>query len=147
MCYSNTEIRLGCLTDSPKKGRVPVKITSFNPLIVTTKQAECKQLFEELGFEQRHNKVSGVSQNINTVSMKDSNGFHVDITQVPVMEKDMTIIRMNVDDLEAAYNLLCEHGFKAVNGSVSVTASSNSVLMASPTGFSIDIVKHIKDHD
>jgi hypothetical protein len=124
-----------------------MKITSFNPLIVTTEQAECQKVFEELGFEQRHNKVSGVNEDIHTVRMKDSNGFHVDITKVVKLDRDMTIIRMNVDDLEEAYTLLTAHGFKAVDGSTSLTSSSKSVLMASPSGFSIDIVKHIKDHD
>ena len=134
-----------------------MKITSFNPLIVTTKQEEYRKLFEELGFEQRHNpkgigelrhkKVSGVSEDINTVRMKDSNGFHVDITSVVKLERDMTIIRMNVDDLDEAYALLTAHGFKAVDGSSSLTSSSKSVLMASPSGFAIDLVKHIKEHD
>lgn len=124
-----------------------MKITSFNPLIVTTNQEECQKLFEELGFEKRHNKVSGVSEDISTVRMKDSNGFHVDITKVVKLDRDMTIIRMNVDDLDEAYALLTAHGFKAVNGSNSLTRSSKSVLMASPSGFAIDIVKHIKEHD
>jgi hypothetical protein len=57
----------------------------------------------------------------------------------------MTIIRMNVDDLEEAYALLSSHGFKAVDGSTSLTSSSRSVLMISPSGFGIDIVKHIKE--
>ena len=124
-----------------------MKITSFNPLIVTTKQEEYRKLFEERGFEQRHKKVSGVSEDINTVRMKDSNGFHVDITSVVKLERDMTIIRMNVDDLDEAYALLTAHGFKAVDGSSSLTSSSKSVLMASPSGFAIDLVKHIKEHD
>ena len=124
-----------------------MKITSFNPLIVTTKQVESQALFETLGFEKRHNKVSGVSEDIKTVRMKDANGFHVDITKVNELERDMTIIRMNVDDLDAAYALLTAHGFKPVDGSTSLTSSSKSVLMTSPSGFAIDIVKHIKDHD
>lgn len=124
-----------------------MKITSFNPLIVTTKADDAIKLFEELGFEKRHNKVSGVSEDINTVRMKDSNGFHVDITKVGKLDRDMTIIRMNVDDLDEAYTLLTTHGFKAVDGSTSLTSSSKSVLMASPSGFAIDIVKHIKEHD
>ena len=124
-----------------------MKITSFNPLIVTTNQEECQKLFEELGFEKRHNKVSGVSEDISTVRMKDSNGFHVDITKVVKLDRYMTIIRMNVDDLDEAYALLTAHGFKAVDGSNSLTRSSKSVLMASPSGFAIDIVKHIKEHD
>lgn len=124
-----------------------MKITSFNPLIVTTKADDAIKLFEELGFEKRHNKVSGVSEDINTVRMKDSNGFHVDITKVGKLDRDMTIIRMNVDDLDEAYTLLTTHGFKAVDGSTSLTNSSKSVLMASPSGLAIDIVKHIKEHD
>lgn len=124
-----------------------MKITSFNPLIVTTKADDAIKLFEQLGFEACHNKVSGVSEDINTVRMKDAGGFHVDITKVVKLERDMTIIRMNVDDLDEAYALLTAHGFKAVDGSTSLTSSSKSVLMASPSGFAIDIVKHIKDHE
>ncbi|MBO6148204.1 MAG: hypothetical protein J6O55_02560 [Lachnospiraceae bacterium] len=124
-----------------------MKITSFNPLIVSGKRDEYQKLFEELGFEKRHNKVSGVSEDINTIRMKDANGFHIDLTHVPDKEDDMMIIRMNVDDLDEAYNLLTSHDFKAVDGSESLTPSSKSVLMQAPSGFYIDIVKHIKDHD
>ncbi len=124
-----------------------MKITSFNPLIVTARQAEYQEMFEALGFEKRHNKVSGVSEDINTVNLKDSNGFRVDITNYAGMERDMTIIRMNVDDLDEAYNLLSAHGFIARDGSRSLTPSSKSVLMVSPSGFAIDIVKHIKEED
>ena len=124
-----------------------MKITSFNPLIVTKDAEFAIALFEALGFEKRHNKISGVSADINTVRMKDAGGFHVDITKANALERDMTIIRMNVDDLDEACQLLTAHGFKAVQGSNSLTPSSESVLMASPTGFAIDIVKHIKAHE
>ena len=124
-----------------------MKITGFNPLIVSGKRDEYQKLFEELGFEKRHNKVSGVSEDINTVRMKDANGFHIDLTFTPDIQQDMMIIRMNVDDLEEAYALLTSHGFQAVDGSQSLTPSSESVLMAAPSGYFIDIVKHIKDHD
>lgn len=124
-----------------------MKITSFNPLIATRDAESATALFEALGFEKRHNKVSGVSENIHTVRMKDAGGFHVDITKADMLDRDMTIIRMNVDDLDEAYALLAAHGFKAQDGSASITPSSRSVLMISPSGFAIDIVKHIKDHD
>ena len=124
-----------------------MKITSFNPLIVTRDAASVAVLFEVLGFEKRHNKVSDVSEDITTVRMKNEGGFHVDVTRADVPDKDMTIIRMNVDDLDEAYQLLTAHGFRAVEGSNSLTPSSKSVLMASPSGFAIDIVKHIKEHD
>lgn len=121
-----------------------MKITSFNPLIVTSRRDEYQKLFEELGFEKRHNKVSGVSEDINTVRMKDAGGFHIDLTFVENNEKDMTIIRMNVDDLDEARCIFEAHGFTPVPGGRSVTESSDSVLMASPSGFAIDLVKHIK---
>lgn len=124
-----------------------MKITSFNPLIVTGKQSDYLKVFEALGFEKRHNKTSGVREDISTVRMKDGNGFHVDLSYVPEMKQDMMIIRMNVDDLSEAYELLAGFGFKPMNGSDSVTSSSMSVLMVSPTGFAIDVVKHIKDSD
>lgn len=63
-----------------------MKITSFNPLIVTTKADECLAVFEALGFEKRHNKTSGVSEDIQTVRMKDANGFHVDMVNKYVNE-------------------------------------------------------------
>ena len=53
-----------------------MKITSFNPLIASGKQEDYIELFQELGFEKRHNKVSGVSEDISTVRMKDASGFH-----------------------------------------------------------------------
>ena len=124
-----------------------MKITSFNPMIVTAKQPECQKLFEELGFEQRHDKASGVRDDIHTIRMKDANGFHVDISSVPGLERDLTYIRMNVDNLDEACELLKAHGFQPNEGSRAITDSAHSVLMVSPSGFAIDVVKHIKDHD
>lgn len=121
-----------------------MKITSFNPLIVTTQQEEALKVFEELGFEKTHNKISGVSQDINTVRMKDENGNHLDVTKVTELDRDMMIIRMNVDDLQEAFDILTAHGFRPVDGSTSLTNSSLSALMISPSGFGIDIVKHLK---
>ena len=58
-----------------------MKITSFNPLIVSADAASATKLFEELGFEKTHSKDS-VNNDLNytAVRMKDPNGFHVDIT-------------------------------------------------------------------
>ena len=124
-----------------------MKITTFNPLIFTKDAKPLIELFEALGFERTHTKEGINSESTTNFRMKDANGFHVDITRVVKLDRDMTIIRMNVDDLDKAYALLTAHGFKAVDGSTSLTSSSKSVLMASPSGFAIDIVKHIKEHD
>lgn len=123
-----------------------MKITSFNPLIVSADAASATKLFEELGFEKTHSKDS-VNNDLNytAVRMKDPNGFHVDITQSQVLPRDMTIIRMNVDDLEEAVALLEKHGFvKGNSGQQVETSSSKSQFMVSPSGFAINVVKHIR---
>ena len=58
-----------------------MKITSFNPLIVTKDAESTVKLFEELGFEKRHTKEQISLSNATDIRMKDANGFHVDVTQ------------------------------------------------------------------
>ncbi len=125
-----------------------MKITTFNPLIVTPKADEAIALFEELGFERRHNiEANTGTTDFNSVRMQDANGFHVDIANVPVPQ-DMTLIRMNVDDFDEAYKFLTERGFTNSRGGQTVDTKSNkSCMMKSPSGFAFDLCQHIKDHD
>lgn len=125
-----------------------MKITAFNPLIVTASSEATRALFEELGFEKTHTKDVEINDgDVSTVRMKDPNGFHVDVSQVPVPQ-DMTIIRMNVDDFEEAKAILERHGFVNRNAGQRVdSGSSISEFMVSPAGLSINLVKHIKKED
>ena len=125
-----------------------MEITAFNPLIVSNEAESAIKLFEELGFEKRHSKTNEVNDNdITTVRMKDSNGFHVDVAKVPV-PKDMTVIRMNVDNFDEAKAILVEHGFVNQNAGQTVeTSSSYSEFMVSPSGFAINLIKHVKKED
>ena len=125
-----------------------MKITAFNPLIVSNEAESAIKLFEELGFEKRHSKTNEVNDNdITTVRMKDPNGFHVDVAKVPV-PKDMTVIRMNVDNFDEAKAILVEHGFVNQNAGQTVeTNSSYSEFMVSPSGFAINLIKHVKKED
>ena len=123
-----------------------MKITSFNPLIITPKAEETIKLFEDLGFERRHKKTGINGKDITSVSMKDANGFHVDVTQVDKLPQDMLTIRMNVDDFDEAYEFLTARGFKNAQGEkVTDTGSSHATMMVSPSGFAIDLIKHIKE--
>ena len=128
-----------------------MKITSFNPLIVTNHAEEVVALFEALGFEKKHapSATSAAGNAYTAYRMKDANGFHVDVTSMTVpLPQDVTSIRMNVDDFEAAYQLLIDRGFKPANGKpVSEAESSKGITMVSPSGFSIALIKHIKNHD
>ena len=79
-----------------------MKITSFNPLIVTENTEAVIALFEALGFERRHMKTGINDKDISSVRMRytgeDGKAFHVDVTSAPVPQ-DISTIRMNVDDL------------------------------------------------
>ena len=126
-----------------------MKITSFNPQIITKDAASIAELFGEMGFEKRHNPKGIGELNVEGIRMKDAGGFYLDISQPDVeLPQDVTAIRMNVDDFDAAYQLLLAHGFKNFYGDDTVaTKSSKSALMISPSGFAINLIQHIKDHE
>ena len=125
-----------------------MKITSFNPLIVTKDPESAIAVFEALGFEKRHAK-EGISINNRTnVRMKDANGFLVDITEG---ENEWTMIRMNVDNLEEAVEFFESRGFhkarhEAAHDTID-TGSSRINIMVSPTGTIFSVSQHIKEED
>ena len=122
-----------------------MKITGFNPLILTPKADAAVELFESLGFERRHLKTGINDEDISNVSMKDANGFHLDIAKVEMMPQDMTVIRMMVDDFDEAYEFLTARGFKNAQGEkVTDTGSSRATLMLSPSGYAISLAQHIR---
>ena len=125
-----------------------MKITSFNPLIVTKDAQSAVKLFEELGFERRHTKEAISINNVTDVRMKDANGFHVDVSQGT---GEWMMIRMNVDNLEEAIEFLEERGFhkarhSAVNETVH-TGSSRFNIMVSASGLIFAVSQHIKAPD
>jgi len=125
-----------------------MKITTFNPMIVTKDAESVIKLFEELGFERRHMKTGINDEDITSVRMRytgeDGKIFHVDVAEAHTPQ-DITTIRMNVDNFDEAFKLLDEKGFKNAQGDrVTETGSSKSTMMISPTGFPINITEHIK---
>ncbi|ETP72072.1 hypothetical protein UYO_1946 [Lachnospiraceae bacterium JC7] len=123
-----------------------MKISSFNPHIITNRSQEYISLFKELGFECRHKKTTEVEEGIITsVRMKDSGGFHVDVTEIEEGTSDRNAIRMNVDNFDEAYGFLKSKGFKNAYGErILDTGSSIAALMVSPSGFAIVLDHHIK---
>jgi adenylate cyclase class IV len=122
-----------------------MKITGFNPLIVTTDPENTIKLFEELGFERHHTKddLEG-REDIVGVRMKDANGFYIDIVHTDRTTQDMVTIRMNVDDFDEAREMLEKRGFKSQTGKTVNDSSSKSIGLSSPSGFHISLVQHIK---
>ena len=123
-----------------------MKITTFNPMILTKNQEEVVKFFEDLGFVRKHAPtVETGTSTVTSIRMEDANGFNVDVAGVGSLPRDMTIIRMNVDDFDEAYEMLTAKGFKNSGGDQVVeTASNKSALMVSPSGFAFDLCQHIK---
>ncbi len=125
-----------------------MKITTFNPLIVTKDAKSAIALFEELGFEKRHTKESIGINDVTDVRMKDANGFHVDISEG---DNEWTMIRMNVDNLEEAIAFLEERGFHKARHAAAHetvdTGSSRFNIMVSESGYILAVSQHTKEHD
>lgn len=120
-------------------------ITGFNPQIITKDPKPIIELFVALGFEQTHNKAENVDVEFSTHRMKDASGFHIDIIDVPSIPRDVTTIRINVDDYDEMYDLLISKGFhESQNFAPSTTASSKYAYLISPAGTIIGICQHIK---
>ena len=124
-----------------------MKITTFNPQIITKDAASLEKFFGELGFETRHDQKGIGEHNVEAIRMKDGNGFYLDISAPEFQfEKDILGIRMNVDDFGEAYKLLTEHGFRNVYGNNTAdTKTSKSAVMVAPSGYVINLVQHIKN--
>ena len=125
-----------------------MKITSFNPLIVTKDAEPVVKLFEELGFEKRHSKEGISVNNATEIRMKDANGFHVDVSQGT---GEWNMIRMNVDNLEEAVEFLESRGFHKARHEVAKdtidTGSSRFNIMVSPAGTIFAVSQHTIDND
>ncbi|WP_295151606.1 hypothetical protein [uncultured Ruminococcus sp.] len=123
-----------------------MKITTFDPLILSPKADDVIEVFGALGFEKTHAPVTETeTMDITSTRMKDINGFHVDVADLNILPQDMIYIRMNVDDFSEAYDILIRHGFKNTRGDGTVeTGYSRSATMVSPSGFTIVLVEHIK---
>lgn len=121
-----------------------MKITAFNPIIVTPNAAEAVALFEELGFERRHTKT-GIEGDVTSYDLKYSDDFRVNVAQADNMPQDLTAIRMNVRDFDEAYNFLTSKGFVNPQGDkITETGTSRSALLISPSGFAISLSYHIR---
>ena len=125
-----------------------MKITYFNPSIVTKNADEVVKLFEELGFKKRHQShvLNSKGEKASGIRMKDENGFYVNVSQKDELEHDLTMIRVNVRDFDEAYQFLLSKGFKPAreDGSTTKTDSSEDTLMFSPSGFAICLSEHIR---
>ena len=122
-----------------------MKITTFNPSIITKDAEPVMKVFEDLGFQQTHNKAENVDVEFSAHRMKDENGFHVDVVDVPMIPQTYSAIRINVDNFEEAYEFFISRGFRDSKfAGPGTTASSKYAYLVSPTGFVLDVCQHVK---
>ena len=123
-----------------------MKITTFDPIILSPKADEAIKVFEELGFEKTHAPVTDTGKSmVQSVRMKDGNGFHIDISYADTIPQDKIYIRMNVDDFDEAYDILKKHGFTNKRGDDTLdTNHAKEATMVSPSGFTIALIKHVQ---
>lgn len=123
-----------------------MKITTLNPMIVTSKVDDVVEVFEALGFEKTHAPTTEVEiGDVTSFRMKNPDGFHVDVADVTTVPSDMTLIRMNVDNFQEAYDILISKGFTNTRGDGTVeTKSAKAATMVSPSGFTFSLIEHKK---
>ena len=125
-----------------------MKITSFNPLIITRDPESAIKVFEDLGFKRHHVKENISEINTTDVRMKDENGFHVDVAYG---DGEYTMIRVNVDDFDEAIEFFMSRGFRKPHHERAHktvdTGSSRYTMVVSPSGYILAVSQHIKDND
>ena len=122
-----------------------MKISSFSPLVVSPKADELIALFEELGFEKQHTVEQVTESGVVNVTLKDANGNVMDVAAGVGMDRDLTLIRMNVDDFEEVFDYLLSKGFVNLGGDAKVESeNAKSAMMISPSGFAFNLVQHKK---
>ena len=126
-----------------------MKITTFDPIIVTRKFDDAVGTFEALGFEKTHAPITDTGiHDVQSYRMKNEDGYHVDVADVDNITFDMEYIRINVDDFDAAYEIFMKHGFTNPRGDGTIDQkSSKTASLIAPTGYRVALVQHIKDHD
>ena len=123
-----------------------MKITGFCPIIVSQDAENIKELFEDLGFEHLHTKSDIEGGNNTNFNLKDANGNRINIATSKKAPKDLTMLNINVDDFDEAYEYFISKGFVNSRGDkVTETTSARSTVLVSPSGFAITLTEHIKD--
>ncbi|WP_295151610.1 VOC family protein [uncultured Ruminococcus sp.] len=131
-----------------------MKITGINPQVITKDPEAVIAAFEALGFVRTHCKSGDEGFEFSSVRMEkkkdgdESVEYHVDVISAPTngLDRDLTTVRINVDDHDAACELLKSKGFTEPPGfGMNVTPSSKYTYLASPSGMIIDVCQHIKN--
>ena len=126
-----------------------MKISTFNPLVISPKADEIVKLFEEMGFNKNHAPVIPLENgDVEDIRLKDENRNYIDVANSQQVPQDVTAIRINVENFAEAYDILRKHGFKNTRGDrVVVSETSMSATMVSKSGLTIILMRHVKEKE
>lgn len=127
-----------------------MKISTFNPMLLTPNFEETLEFAKKLGFEVRHTPTMKVpiGAEVRSYRLTDDNGNALDIADDPGALEARLIIRMNVDDFDEAVETLAEMGVpKPDEDQIVVTPSNKSAMIRTPMGFAFVLYQHIKNND
>ena len=119
-----------------------MRITSFYPMIVTKDAESIKHLFEEMGFEVRHDVLGTTETDYRLIVMRDEDKHRVDIAEAET-EKGQVLIRMNVDDFDEAVSYFEALGY-SIFGTVHETESAMNALLTKGDGTYMVLFHHKK---
>lgn len=123
-----------------------MKITTFNPMIVTNRPDEVLKFFEQWGFTKKHAPTMKAASGDEFIDyrLQSEEGFYMDVAAVnKPLPAEVTAIRINVEDFDEAYNWLTSVGFFSHDG-VFETEHVKGAMMSGPVGFSIFLLQHLK---
>lgn len=123
-----------------------MKITTFNPMIVTNRPDEVLKFFEKWGFTKKHAPTikTGSGSEFTDYRLQSEEGFYMDVAAVDKsLPAEVTAVRINVDDFDEAYKWLTEAGYSAYE-EIFETEHAKGAMMVGPVGFTIYLVQHLK---
>jgi len=125
-----------------------MKITSFNPMIITNRAEEVLKVFEQWGFYKKHAPTLTMASGTEFTDyrLQSEEGFYMDVAAIDMpLPMEVPAIRINVDDFDEAYRMLTEVGYKPTHeGAFMENEHSKSVALVGPIGFTIYLVQHKK---
>ena len=76
-----------------------MKITTFNPQIITNNAEQLIELFEALGFESNHKKEAIGEKNVTGIVMKNADGFKLELTfrLFPCLFAEVAVLNNHVE--------------------------------------------------
>ena len=119
-----------------------MEISSLNPMIVSSVSEIIVTLFQEMGFEKRHRLTVAEVGNTVDIRMEHPDGFCADVAQVDAVPRDMTCIRVNVENFDEAYTMLTANGFQCMRKAGPIENEyAKCVNMMAPSGYIITLVQ------